>query len=165
MNAVRTHPPLPGRHDKIGREVVAEPARPVASGAMHDVLSALHDSFVMDDHLDDDLEMVVGAESALLTMAEVEKLIPRLHRTLRQLVNIAYRRADGTPGPELRDAANRAQRLEAEQTTRDFDSARGHLRLLALAALDVLELVAVEDTDTRLPDSGSSSSVLSGWSV
>lgn len=150
MNAVRTHPDLAAND---GPELAVEPARPVSRRTVEQLLAGLHESFVEDDDLDDDLEMVLGAESGLLTMDDVEHLTPRVGRNLAQLVDIAVQRAHGEPGPELAVVISRAHCPGSEQMTRDFVLDRAHLRRLALAILDVLDLLAVEHASPRPAES------------
>ncbi|MEU7181390.1 MULTISPECIES: hypothetical protein [Streptomyces] len=86
------------RHDDTRREVVAEPARPVDDGTTVSLLDRLHDSFVNDEDLDDDLDLILSLESALLTAKDAERLTPQPLQDGRAGIRVRLPSRAGTPG-------------------------------------------------------------------
>ncbi|MER5973661.1 hypothetical protein ABT112_28730 [Streptomyces sp. NPDC002055] len=72
-----------------------------------------------------------------------------LHRMLGQLVTIARQRAGRAPGPELDEAIRRADHLRARPVTEETVD-QACLRRLALAASELMDLLAIE-VDDSLP--------------
>lgn len=146
---------------------------------MTSVLVRLHDGFLA-EHLDDDLDAILGAPAGPAGVAgsrhqasrrrSLRQLVSRarrrdeapseeelqtverfehLHRILGQLANIARQRAGRMPGPELGEAIMRADRLRARPVPEDAVD-RVHLRRLALAAAEMMDLLALEERHVRL---------------
>ncbi|MFF2650451.1 hypothetical protein [Streptomyces sp. NPDC058045] len=132
---------------------------------MTSVLARLHDAFVHDEDLDDDLDVILSGPSCLSRPPRARGLrarlrrparceagpditgrVERLSRMLGQLVNIAAHRASS---PELLDMVKRADDVRAEKPRGEFMADRGLLRRMALAALDLVELLS-EDEDGAL---------------
>ncbi|MBL1101911.1 DUF6415 family natural product biosynthesis protein [Streptomyces coffeae] len=130
------------------RHLNVELARPAPVATVHTFIASLHNSFIYDEGIDDDLDTAFGLQSALLAMEDVQGLVPRIRRHLGQLLNIAVQRAAGAPSAELTVIVNRAQQLEVEAPPADLASARGYVRRLALVAENVLEVLTAETTDT-----------------
>ncbi|MGW8449902.1 DUF6415 family natural product biosynthesis protein [Streptomyces niveus] len=107
------------------------------------LLARLHASFIEDEELDDVLNAVLDPGTAL-SMDEIERLAPRLRKMLGQLVSIATQRNIAHSAHELAGVVGRVQQL-SDPAPGGLGSARGQLRLLALAVLDVLELVSDND--------------------
>ncbi|TXL91855.1 DUF6415 family natural product biosynthesis protein [Streptomyces sp. IB2014 016-6] len=107
------------------------------------LLARLHTSFVEDEELDDVLNAVLDPGTAL-SMDEIERLAPRLRKMLGQLVSIATQRNTFYSAYELAGVVGRVRQL-GDPAPGGLGSARGQLRLLALAVLDVLELVSDDD--------------------
>ncbi|QKV95941.1 hypothetical protein HUT19_32855 [Streptomyces sp. NA02950] len=114
-------------------------------------MAALHNSFIHEEGIDDDLDTAFGLQSALLTVEDVHELAPRIRRHLRQLLNIAVQRAAGVPIPELTVIVSRAQQLEVSPPPADLAAGRGYVRRLALAAEDVLDVLTAKVTDITGP--------------
>ncbi|MEV8400622.1 DUF6415 family natural product biosynthesis protein [Streptomyces niveus] len=107
------------------------------------LLARLHTSFIEDEELDDVLNAVLDPGTAL-SMDEIARLAPRLRKMLGQLVSIATQRNTAHSTHELGGVVGRVRQL-GDPAPGGLDSARGQLRLLALAVLDVLELVSDDD--------------------
>ncbi|MFD3486431.1 DUF6415 family natural product biosynthesis protein [Streptomyces sp. NPDC058665] len=99
--------------------------------------------FIEDDELDDVLNSVLDPGTGL-SMDEIEELTPRLRKIIGQLVDIAVQRNAAESAHELASVVRRVQQL-GDPAPVVLRSARGQLRLLALAVLDVLELVSDDD--------------------
>ncbi|MEU2720169.1 DUF6415 family natural product biosynthesis protein [Streptomyces smyrnaeus] len=135
------HPALPRRER---RKLGVEPAGKAPVSKLRTCIDSMHDWFIEDEEIDDALDAVMGKESALLTQEELDELLPRICKHLRQLVHIATARCSGDGSPELAEVVTRAQQLDATQVPDDFPSARGYARRVALVVGDVLEVLAVE---------------------
>ncbi|MFE4610910.1 DUF6415 family natural product biosynthesis protein [Streptomyces niveus] len=107
------------------------------------LLARLHTSFIEDEELDDVLNAVLDPGTAL-SMDEIERLAPRLRKMSGQLVSIATQCNTARSAHELAGVVGRVRQL-GDPAPGGLGSARGQLRLLALAVLDVLELVSDED--------------------
>ncbi|GGK31463.1 hypothetical protein GCM10011583_74150 [Streptomyces camponoticapitis] len=107
------------------------------------LLARLHTSFVEDEELDDVLNAVLDPGTAL-SMDEMERLAPRLRKMFGQLVSIATQCNTARSAHELAGVVGRVRQL-GDPEPGGLGSARGQLRLLALAVLDVLELVSDDE--------------------
>ncbi|MFE4490941.1 DUF6415 family natural product biosynthesis protein [Streptomyces niveus] len=107
------------------------------------LLARLQTSFVEDEELDDVLNAVLDPGAAL-SMDEIERLAPRLRKMFGQLVSIATQRSTARSAHELGGVVGRVRQL-GDPEPGGLGSARGQLRLLALAVLDVLELVSDDE--------------------
>ncbi|MBL1099500.1 DUF6415 family natural product biosynthesis protein [Streptomyces coffeae] len=130
------------------KQLDVETTRLASPETVRACITPLHNSFIYDEGIADDLDTAFGLQSALLTMEDVQELAPRIGRHLRQLQNIAVQRGAGALSPELTAIVERAQRLKVEPPPTDLASARGHVRRLALAVEEVLGVLAAETTDT-----------------
>ncbi|MFE2844337.1 DUF6415 family natural product biosynthesis protein [Streptomyces scopuliridis] len=143
MNALDTSTALvhqPGYH----RSELVNPSRfSVDSCSVGRLLARLHTSFIEDEELDDVLNAVLDPGTAL-SMDEIERLAPRLRKMFGQLVSIATQRNTAYSAHELAGVVGRVRQL-GDPAPGGLGSARGQLRLLALAVLDVLELVCDND--------------------
>ncbi|MEW2219528.1 DUF6415 family natural product biosynthesis protein [Streptomyces sp. NPDC006990] len=126
-----------------------ERAQRVPDTTLRTCMTALHDSFIQDEEIDDALDMVMGKESALLTRQELDELLPRLRKHLRQLLRIANQRVTGERSRKLAEVAVRWRQLDATPAPQGFPEARGYARRLALATQDVLEVLDVEEEAAR----------------
>lgn len=139
---------------------------------MMSVLGRLHDAFLHDEDLDDDLDAILSDGPAGLSRRPrrpglwerlrssnrqradsdpaLGRRIEHLRRTLDQLVNIAGHR-DSTP--ELDEATSRAWDLGGQMPVGDFTGNQAYLRRMALAALELLDLLSNDETDA-LPTFG-----------
>lgn len=121
----------------------------VDSWSVGRLLARLQASFIEDDELDDALNASLDPDRPL-SFDDMERLTPRLRRIAWQLVDIAGQRDAYQSAAELADVEQRVRQLGGP-VHGDLVSARGRLRLLALAVLDVLELVS-EDDERPLSD-------------
>ncbi|WP_367125655.1 hypothetical protein [Streptomyces phytohabitans] len=125
------------------------------SQTMAHLLVRLHEAFLHDDDLYDDLDAILcdgpttwhprhrrGREPH--TGPALDHRIHHLARMLDQLVNIAGHRR---PTPALHTATHRARHLNCQPSTGEFTADRGQLRRMALAALDLLELLHAHQTE------------------
>lgn len=106
------------------------------------VLSALREAVAL-DLVFDDIEAALGEHPP--TADEVAELAPRLRRAVPQLVDILLERSGAAPAEEATAAAERSRTALAESTPTDPTVARGLVRRLALAALDVLDLLGGDE--------------------
>ncbi|MEU9746648.1 DUF6415 family natural product biosynthesis protein [Streptomyces niveus] len=143
MNALDTPAFLVHQPDCHRGELDSPSRFSVDSCSVGRLLARLHTSFIEDEELDDVLNAVLDPGTAL-SMDEIEKLAPRLRKMLGQLVNIATQRNTPQCAQELAGVVGRVRQL-GDPTPGGLGSARGKLRLLALAVLDVLELVSDDD--------------------
>jgi len=133
--------------DRQALDVARAQHAPVAT--IRTYVAALHDSFIQEEEIDDALDMVVGKESALLTPEDLDEVVPRLRKHLRQLLHIAAQRVTGERDRRLAEIIIRWQQLDTTPTPQDFPEARGYARRLALATQDVLEVLDVEEEAAR----------------
>ncbi|WP_329386043.1 DUF6415 family natural product biosynthesis protein [Streptomyces sp. NBC_01716] len=127
----------------------------VDSWSVGRLLARLHTSFIEDDELDDVLNASLDPDTPL-SIDDIDRLTPRLRKIIGQLVNIAVQRNTGQAAGQLVAVVRRVQQL-GDPAPGGLGSARGQLRLLALAVLDVLELVSDDDRHT-----GAASAALGG---
>lgn len=124
------------------------------------VLERLHRSFVEDGEVDDILNAVLDPDSTL-SEQDITELAPRLRKILVQLVEIAALRDSRSSAGKL---ANAARAVQDDAGPCGFERALGRLRLLAVAVVDVLDLVS-GDEETSTPDFEALSAVPRGeWS-
>ncbi|MFJ5734719.1 DUF6415 family natural product biosynthesis protein [Streptomyces microflavus] len=83
------------------------------------------------------------------TLAELGRSVTRLDRMLSRLVDIARDREWKPPYPSVATAIARAERVRALQKmpVGEFAADRAHLRRLAMAASDLLDLLADDDAE------------------
>ncbi|MEV8331981.1 DUF6415 family natural product biosynthesis protein [Streptomyces niveus] len=143
MNALDIPAPLIPQPRYRGGELETPASFSVDTWSVGRLLARLHTSFIEDDELDDVLNAVLDPGTAL-SMDEIERLTPRLRKILGQLVNIAVQRNTPHAAHELAGVVGRVRQL-GDPAPGGLGSARGQLRLLALAVLDVLELVSDDD--------------------
>ncbi|MGI5353036.1 DUF6415 family natural product biosynthesis protein [Streptomyces sp. CA-250714] len=129
-----------------------EPAGKAPVTKLRTCIDVMHDWFIEDEEIDDALDAVMGKESALLTREELDELLPRIRKHLRQLVHIATTRVSGDWSPELTAVVTRSQRLDAAPVPDDFPGARGYVRRLAFVVGDVLEVLAVEQEAAQVEE-------------
>lgn len=142
MNALDIPAPLIPQPRYRGGELDTPAGFSVDTWSVARLLARLHTSFVEDDELDDVLNAVLDPGTAL-SMDDIDMLTPRLRKILGQLVNIAVQRNTPHVAQELAGVVGRVRQLGPAPG--GLGSARGQLRLLALAVLDVLELVSDDD--------------------
>ncbi|MFE9297850.1 DUF6415 family natural product biosynthesis protein [Streptomyces niveus] len=143
MNALDT-PAFLVHQPACHRGELADPSRFSGdSCSVGRILARLHTSFIEDEELDDVLNAVLDPGTEL-SMDEIERLAPRLRKMLGQLVSIATQRNTFYSAYELAGVVRRVREL-GDSEPGGLVSARGQLRLLALAVLDVLELVSDDD--------------------
>lgn len=137
---------------------------------MSSVLDRLHDAFLHDEDLDDDLDAILSAGPTGLNRrprqpgwwerlrgstrhrGEAEPAldpalagrIERMSRMLGQLLSIAGRRGST---PELEAAMSRARALGRVAPARGSAGEHAHLRRMALAALELLDLLSTDEAD------------------
>lgn len=146
MNALDTSTALV-HQSACHRGELASPSRfSVDSCSVGRLLARLHTSFIEDEELDDVLNAVLDPGTAL-SMDDIDMLTPRLRKMLGQLVNIAVQRNTPHVAHELAGVVGRVRQL-GDPEPGGRGSARGQLRLLALAVLDVLDLVSDDDRHT-----------------
>ncbi|MFI5756242.1 DUF6415 family natural product biosynthesis protein [Streptomyces sp. NPDC051569] len=121
------------------------------------VLERLHRSFIEDGELDDILNAILDPDSTL-SEQDITELAPRLRKILVRLVEIAAQRNSPPLATELADLVRVVQDHAGPC---GFERARGRLRLLAVAVVDVLDLVS-DDEETSTPDFGALSAVPRG---
>jgi hypothetical protein len=138
------HPSLSVRDAAAARDRDVEPARPVGSKPLLDLLSALNASFIKQD-VDDYLDRILGWGAAPLEPEDIRKLVPRLQGCLWQLLTEALKRAQGRPDRGLIQRVGFASRLDAEGSAKGFTPTVSYSRRLALLVLDLLDLVADDD--------------------
>ncbi|WP_261951649.1 DUF6415 family natural product biosynthesis protein [Streptomyces nigrescens] len=150
------------------------PMEEFAPGA-RGLIGLLQDAFLRDEDLTNDLDAVLGASVGPTgvagakrqlrrrrkmfrrgspnpgsgTVAELGRCVTRLDRTLVRLVDIAREREWKPPYPNVAEAIARAEGVRAKQTAPvgEFTADRAHLRRLAMAASDLLDLLADEGAD------------------
>lgn len=136
-------------------------------------IRVLQDAFLRDEDLTADLDAVLGAcagptgvagakrqlsrqrklfprrTSEPGTVAELGRSVTRLDRMLARLVAIAREREWTPPYPSVAGAIARAERVRARQKrpVGEFAADRAHLRRLAMAASDILDLLADDDVE------------------
>ncbi|MET9553622.1 DUF6415 family natural product biosynthesis protein [Streptomyces sp. NPDC006645] len=143
MNALNTPAPLIRQPDCHNSELDTPAGFSVDTWSVGRLLAQLHMSFIEDDELDDVLNAVLDPGTAL-SIDDIDRLTPRLRKILGQLVNIAVQRNTEQSAHELAGVVRRVRQLGDPAPT-VLNSALGQLRLLALATLDVLELVSDDD--------------------
>ncbi|WP_329385527.1 DUF6415 family natural product biosynthesis protein [Streptomyces sp. NBC_01716] len=146
MNALDTPAPLVPQSLHHGGELDTPAGFSVDTWSVGRLLARLHTSFIEDDELDDVLNAVLDPGTAL-SMDDIDRLTPRLHKIVGQLVNIAVQRNTAHSAHELAVVVRRVRQL-GDPVPGVLGSARGQLRLLALAVLDVLELLSDDDRHT-----------------
>lgn len=133
----------------------------------------LQDSFLRDEDLTADLDAVLGVSAgptgvagakrrlsrqrklfrrrtpAPGTVAELGRSVTRLDRMLVRLVSIAREREWVAPYPSVEAAIARAERVRGRQKkpVGEIAADRAHLRRLAMAASDLLDLLADDDVE------------------
>ncbi|MFI8872262.1 DUF6415 family natural product biosynthesis protein [Streptomyces sp. NPDC055243] len=133
----------------------------------------LQDALLRDEDLTGDLDAVLGASAGPTgvagakrqlsqqhkpfrrrtpepgTVAELSRSVTRLDRMLFHLVAIAREREWNPPYPSVAAAIARAERVRAKQKkpVGEFAADRAHLRRLAMAASDLLDLLADDDVE------------------
>ncbi|NUK14046.1 DUF6415 family natural product biosynthesis protein [Streptomyces lunaelactis] len=75
------------------------------------VMYRLHDAFLNDEDLDDDLDVILGAAAGPTGLSGTTRQKPPLRGVLNRLVSIVRGRADELPSDEVPDALRRAERL------------------------------------------------------
>lgn len=138
-------------------------------------MAVLSDSFLRDEDLENDLDAVLGAPAGPVgvagtkrrqrrrdgflrcglskpssgTVAELGRAVTRLDRVLDRLVTIAQVREWEPPYPNVAKVIARAVDVRAQQPclVGEFDADRAHLRRLAMAADDLLGLLADDDVE------------------
>ncbi|MFB8350726.1 DUF6415 family natural product biosynthesis protein [Streptomyces niveus] len=143
MNALDTSTALIPQPRYRGGELYTPAGFSVDTGSVGRLLARLHTSFIEDEELDDVLNAVLDPGTAL-SMDEIERLAPRLRKMLGQLVSIAAQCNTSHSAHELAGVVGCVRQL-GDPAPGGLGSARGQLRLLALAVLDVLELVSDDD--------------------
>lgn len=143
MNALFSPDSLVEQPPHCGGETAGPAGFSVDSWAVGRLLARLHQSFIDDEELDDVLNAVLDPGTRL-SMDDIDMLTPRLRKIIGQLAGIAVQRNAVESATELAFVVRRVRQL-GDPVRSDLDAARGQLRLLALAALDVLELVSDDD--------------------
>lgn len=106
------------------------------------ILAALREAVAL-DLVYDDIETVLGEHPP--TGNEVAELAPRMRKAVPQLVEILLERSGEAPGEEATAAVERSRTALGEKTPTDPHAERGHVRRLALAAQDVLDLLVGDE--------------------
>lgn len=145
-----------------------EKLTPIARSAIR----MLQDALLRDEDLTADLDAVLGASAGPtgvagakrqlrrqhkpfrrrtpeLGTAELGRSVTRLDRMLFRLVAIAREREWNPPYPSVAAAITRAECVRAKQKepVGEFAADRAHLRRLAMAASDLLDLLADDDVE------------------
>lgn len=150
------------------------PIQEFAPGA-RGVITSLQNAFLRDDDLTDDLDAVLGASAGPTgvagaksqlglqrkpfrrspkpgtgAVAELGRCVTRLDRMLVHLVAIARDREWKPPYPNVARAIALAESVRANQKSPsgEFSVDRAHLRRLAMAASDLLDLLADDEGGT-----------------
>ncbi|MEV7085912.1 DUF6415 family natural product biosynthesis protein [Streptomyces sp. NPDC093085] len=143
------------------------------NATLHRILAGLREPEVPDavagsDHIYDDLESVLGVQ-AEPSPGEVEELTQRMRAALITLSDDLLRKSHEGSAYMDAELAGRMSALCAQAAPVEFVAARGHLRRLAMAALEALDLLAQPFGDPRPaggPVGGPSQIVgQSGWSA
>lgn len=162
---------LPRRHRQ---HLNVEPARPASATTVLMSIASLHNSFIREEGIDDDLNALLGGgptgvagrrrgegrrrdfgrllrvprrrsdSRPIDASPDVIRRAERMSRLLGQLVNIAQQRARREPGRELAVAISQAERLRSRPAAAT-PCDQGHLRRLALVTLELLEALAGDD--------------------
>lgn len=181
---------LPRRHR---RHLNVEPARPAPTATVHTAIASLHNSFIREEGIDDDLNAALGdgpmgiaggrrgeerrgsfgqllrvprrrSDSRLIDASpDVLRRAERMSRLLGQLVNIAHQRALSEPNRELAVAISQAERLRSRPAA-DAPCDQAHLRRLALVTLELLDVLAIDDHEP-LPTFDEPRTATSRWSA
>ncbi|MGQ4490863.1 hypothetical protein ACN6LM_001751 [Streptomyces sp. SAS_281] len=147
------------------------PMAQFAPGA-RSIIRVLQDALLRDDDLMADLDAVLGATAGptgvagakrqpkrrreqgrlgnpLREMAELGRSVTRLDRILSRLVDIAREREWQPPYPNVAEAIAYAESVRAvhESPVGEFPADRAQLRRLAMAASDLVDLLADDDVE------------------
>lgn len=148
------------------------------SASARKFIRSLHDSFLRDEGLVDDLDAVLGASAGPMGLAGAKHrtkprrrlfrsttstpssstaamlgcAVTRLDRMLGRLVTIAQEREWEPPFPNVAEPVARASALRSHYPwpTGEFAADQAHLRLLAMAAVDLLDVLSDDEPEEAL---------------
>ncbi|MEU3973407.1 hypothetical protein [Streptomyces bacillaris] len=141
-------------------------------------IRSLHDAFLRDEDLVEDLNAVLGEDAGPIglagaksqqrpprrlfrrppstpssrTGADLSRAVTRLDRMLGHLVNIAQEREWEYPYPNVAESIDRAQALRSQrpQLTGEFATDQVRLRRMAMVALDLLDALSDDEQEKAL---------------